>query len=120
MTHATDCPTIDKKQEGDIALGNGPVIYRGPNMNPSVVDRLCSVASEKEIAYQLAASGRAQPNDSNVMQTTRSGVATGLVSIPNRYMHSPVEMISLDDCNRGADLLAAFALSLTEADDFTP
>jgi putative aminopeptidase FrvX len=54
------------------------------------------------------------------MQTTRAGVATGLVSIPNRYMHSPVEMISLDDCDHGADLLAAFALSLREEDDFTP
>ncbi|MCG8583908.1 MAG: M42 family metallopeptidase [Pirellulales bacterium] len=120
VTHATDCPTIDKKQEGDIALGDGPVIYRGPNMNPKVVDRLCSLADEKEMAYQLAASGRAQPNDSNVMQTTRAGVATGLVSVPNRYMHSPVEMVSLDDCDRGADLLAAFAVSLKESDDFTP
>jgi endoglucanase len=120
VTHATDCPTIDKKQEGDIALGKGPVVYRGPNMNAKVVDRLCSLADQKEIAYQLAASGRAQPNDSNVMQITRGGVATGLVSVPNRYMHSPVEMISLDDCDRAADLLAAFALSLTEEDDFTP
>ena len=120
VTHATDCPTIDKKQEGDIALGQGPVVYRGPNMNPNVVDRLCKVAADKELDYQLAASGRAQPNDSNVMQTTRSGVATGLVSVPNRYMHSPVEMVSLDDCDRAADLLALFAVSLKEDDDFTP
>src|SRR6478672_2181545 len=69
VTHATDCPTIDKRQQGDIALGNGPVIFRGPNMNPRVVERLLEVAKNREIAYQLAASGKAQPNDSNVLQT---------------------------------------------------
>src|SRR5262245_10078241 len=63
VTHATDCPTIDKKQEGDIALGKGPVIYRGPNMNPRVVDRLIATAGAKEIPYQLAASGRATGTD---------------------------------------------------------
>jgi tetrahedral aminopeptidase len=120
VTHATDCPTIDKRQQGDIALGGGPVVFRGPNMNPRVVDRLLDVAAKKEIPYQLAASGKAQPNDSNVLQINRAGVATGLVSIPNRYMHSAVEVISLDDIDRAADLLAGFALSLTGDDDFTP
>jgi putative aminopeptidase FrvX len=120
VTHATDCPTIEKKQEGDIALGRGPVIYRGPNMNEKVVDRLLKTATEKEIAYQLAASGRGTPTDANTMQTSRGGVATGLVSIPNRYMHSPVEMISLDDIDRAADLLAAFALGLSGDEKFIP
>jgi endoglucanase len=120
VTHATDCPTIDKRQQGDIALGNGPVIFRGPNMNPHVAERLMSVAKEKEIAFQPAASGKAQPNDSNVLQINRAGVATGLVSLPNRYMHSAVEVVSLDDLDRAADLLAAFVLSLTGDEDFTP
>src|SRR5262249_37815827 len=114
VTHATDCPTIDKKQEGDVALGKGPVIYRGPNMNPRVVEKLIETATAGEVPYQVAASGRASPTDANAIQTTRSGVAAGLVSIPNRYMHSPVEMISLDDIDRAADLLAGFALRLTE------
>jgi putative aminopeptidase FrvX len=120
VTHATDCPTIDKKQEGDVKLGGGPVIYRGPNINPRVADRLVEQAAQHEIPYQLAAVGRATPTDANTMQTSRSGVATGLVSVPNRYMHSPVEMISLGDIDHAADLLARFAESLRAADDFTP
>jgi endoglucanase len=120
VTHATDCPTIDKKTEGDVKLGGGPVIYRGPNMNPVVVERLMKTAGDNSIAIQPAASGRATGTDANTMQTSRGGVATGLVSIPNRYMHSPVEMISLDDIDRAADLLAAFAVSLQPGDDFIP
>lgn len=120
VTHATDCPTIDKKQEGDIKLGAGPVIYRGPNMNPHVVDRLIDVARQAGLPVQLAASGRATGTDANTMQISRAGVATGLVSIPNRYMHSPVETISLDDIDRAADLLAGFAASLGPEDDFRP
>jgi tetrahedral aminopeptidase len=120
VTHATDCPTIDKKQEGDISLGKGPVIYRGPNMNPRVVDRLIATAGTKEIPYQLAASGRATGTDANPIQINRAGVATGLVSVPNRYMHSAVETISLDDIDRAADLLAHFSASINDGDDFTP
>ena len=112
VTHATDCPTIDRKAEGDVSLGKGPVVFRGPNMNPHVVDRLLAAAKAREIPVQLAASGRATPTDANVLQTTRSGVATGLVSVPNRYMHSAVETISLDDADRAADLLAAFVRGL--------
>ncbi len=120
VTHATDCPTVDKKQEGDIRLGGGPVIYRGPNMNPRVVDRLVAVAEKNGIPYQMAASGRATGTDANAIQVSRAGIATGLVSIPNRYMHSPVEMISLPDIDASANLLAAFATSLKSSDDFTP
>ena len=79
VTHATDCPTIDKRQQGDINLGSGPVIVRGPNMNPIVVERLLTLAQKDEIPHQLAASGKAQPNDSNALQINRAGVATGLV-----------------------------------------
>ncbi|MCA9271020.1 MAG: M20/M25/M40 family metallo-hydrolase, partial [Planctomycetales bacterium] len=120
VTHATDCPTIDKRQQGEVNLGGGPVIFRGPNMNPHVVDRLVRLCGEKQIPHQLAASGRAVPNDANSIQINRAGVAAGLVAIPNRYMHSAVEMISLDDIDHAADLLAEFALSLSGADDFTP
>jgi len=120
VTHATDCPTIDKRQRGEINLGSGPVIVRGPNMNPPIVERLLTLAQKHEIPHQLAASGRAQPNDSNALQVSRAGVATGLVAIPNRYMHSAVEMISLDDIDRAAELLAAFLISLTGQEDFRP
>ena len=120
VTHATDCPTIDKKAEGDIALGRGPVVYRGPNMSPRVVDRLLAAAAKHSIPVQLGASGRAQPNDANPLQTTRSGVATGLVSVANRYMHSAVEVVSLDDADKSADLLAAFVRGLEGAIDWAP
>lgn len=120
VTHATDCPTIDKRQEGDIALGKGPVIYRGPNMNLAVTRRLVDTARSLEIPFQISAIGRATPNDANSIQISRGGVATGLVSIPNRYMHSAVETISLSDIDRAADLLAHFVQGLKEEDDFTP
>jgi endoglucanase len=120
VTHATDCPSIDKTQEGDIKLGGGPVIYRGPNMNPVVVDRLRTAAEAAEIIVQWGASGRGTGTDANAIQLARGGVAAGLVSIPNRYMHSAVEMISLEDIDRAADLLAEFALGIEEDADFTP
>lgn len=120
VTHATDCPTIDKKTEGDISLDKGPVVYRGPNMNPHVVGRLLEAGKSHDIPIQLAASGRATPTDANVLQTTRAGVATGLVSIPNRYMHSAVETVALDDADRAADLLAAFVRGLEGQINWAP
>lgn len=120
VTHATDCPTVDKRERGSIALGKGPVILRGPNINPKVNARLNEVAEAREIPWQVAALGRAAPNDSNVLQITRAGVATGLVQIPNRYMHSAVETVSLDDLDDTANLLAEFAASLAADEDFTP
>ena len=120
VTHATDCPTVEKKEEGDIALGKGPVIERGPNMNPKVVRRLIETAKAHEIPLQISASGKATGTDANAIQINRAGVATGLVSIPNRYMHSPVEVIALPDMDRAADLLARFCESLGDAEDFRP
>jgi len=119
VTHATDCPTVEKKQEGDVALGKGPVIYRGPNMTPKVVQRLIAAAEGAKIPYQLGAAGKASPTDANSIQLTRAGVATGLVSIPNRYMHSPVEMVSLEDIDHAADLLARFCEDLGAEADLT-
>lgn len=120
VTHATDCPTVEKKVSGDVALDKGPVIFRGPNMNPRVADRLIEAAIKAQIPYQLDASGAATGTDANVMQINRAGVAAGLIGIPNRYMHSPVEMVSLNDLDHAAELLAQFALALTGAEDFTP
>ncbi|MCL4858591.1 MAG: M42 family metallopeptidase [Caldilineaceae bacterium] len=120
VTHATDCPTIDKRQEGDIKLGAGPVIERGPNVNPRLFDRLVETAVAAQMPYQIAAHNRGTGTDANAIQLTRAGVATGLVSIPNRYMHSAVETISLEDIDRAADLLAAFVSGLGGNEDFTP
>lgn len=120
VTHATDCPTIDKRQNGEINLGDGPVIVRGPNINPEVASRLLSLAQKNDVPVQVKALGKAAPNDSNALQITRGGVATGILAIPNRYMHSAVETISLSDIDHAADLLAHFAASVTTAEDFVP
>jgi tetrahedral aminopeptidase len=120
VTFSTDCPTIEKHQEGDIKLGGGPVLHRGPNMNPIVVQRLLGAADAGDIPVQWNAIGRATGTDAGAMQLARAGVAAGLVSIPNRYMHSAVEMCSLEDIDHAADLLAAFAAGLEADADFTP
>ena len=85
------------------------MIFRGPNINHKVAARLIELAESNSIPYQLAAVGRATPNDANVLQTHGAGVATGLVAIPNRYMHSAVEVTSLDDLDHVAELLSLFA-----------
>jgi endoglucanase len=120
VTHATDCPTMDKRQEGDIRLGGGPVIERGPNVNPRLFDRLVDTAEATGITYQVAAHGRGTGTDANAIQLVRAGIVTGLVSIPNRYMHSAVETIALADIDQAADLLAALLVGLTGEEDFTP
>lgn len=120
VTHATDTPSIDKRQEGEIYLGRGPVIFRGPNMSPRVVDGLLDVAASENIPFQLGALARASGTDANAIQISRAGVATALVSIPNRYMHSPVEMISLEDIDRAADLLAGYATRVNAETNLVP
>ena len=120
VTHATDCPTIDKRQQGDIALSAGPVVVHGPNINQKVASTLVDLAEANDIPIQPSALGRAAPNDSNALQVNRSGVATGILAIPNRYMHSSVETISLEDINHAANLLAHFAKSVTRVEDFIP
>jgi endoglucanase len=120
VTHATDCPTMDKTQNGDLKLGGGPVVARGPNMNPVVVERLRAAADAADIAVQWEAIGRGTGTDANAIQLARAGVAAGLISIPNRYMHSAVEMVSLDDLDKAAELLATFVTRLAADADFTP
>ncbi len=122
VTHATDCPTVDQRQRGDIHIGQGPVIVRGPNINPRVCDALVETARQTETPFQLAALGRAAPNDSNALQVNRQGVATGLVAVPNRYMHSAVEVCSLEDLDNAADLLASFVtgIAVDDFERFTP
>ena len=120
VTHATDCPTIDENQYGRVKLGKGPVIYRGPNVNPIVFEQLVAQAGLSEMPIQINGLAVAASNDAAQLQLTRGGVATGLVCIPNRYMHSPVEVVSLDDLNNAAELIARFCLSVDSQSDFTP
>jgi endoglucanase len=120
VCHATDTPGNDKKQLGDTRLGDGPVIFRGANINPRVFEQLEATANAHNIAVQVRGSPRATGTDANVMQLSREGVATGLIGIPNRYMHSPVEVVHLDDLEQAARLLAEFCAAVTAQHDWTP
>ena len=120
VCHASDTPGNDKKQLGETKLGDGPVLFRGPNINPQVFTRLQDAAKGREIGVQVRGVPRATGTDANVMQITRAGVATGLVGIPNRYMHSPVEVVHLDDLDRAAQVLAEFCLRLTPDENWEP
>ncbi|MBI3409261.1 MAG: M42 family metallopeptidase [Planctomycetes bacterium] len=120
VTHATDTPGNEKKQLGEVKLAAGPVLSRGPNINPHVFERLSATAKAHEIPIQPRGVPRATGTDANAMQLARDGVATGLVGIPNRYMHSPVEIVCLDDLDRAARLLAEFCVSVTAEMNWTP
>jgi len=120
VCHATDTPGNDKKLVGDTRLGSGPVVFRGPNINPHVFDRLAEAARNTEIPVQVRGVPRATGTDANAMQLSREGVATGLLGIPNRYMHSPVEVVSLDDLERAARLLAEFCARVTTQQEWIP
>jgi endoglucanase len=118
--HATDYPDVDKRRHGDVKCGKGPIIYRGANINPVVFDLLVEVAEAEKIPYQLDGEPRGTGTDANPMQLTRGGKAAGLVSVPLRYMHTPTEVLSLDDLENLARLVAAFVLKLEPGVDFTP
>lgn len=120
VCHATDTPGNDKKSVGDTRLGSGPTLFRGPNINPRVLEQLEQTARTHEIPVQVRGVPRATGTDANVMQISRDGVATALVGIPNRYMHSPVEVVQLEDLERAARLLAEFCASVTPQTDWTP
>ncbi len=120
VTHATDHPDMDKKKNGDIRLGGGPVIARGANINPVVERMLIQVAEAEGIPYQLEGEPGGTGTDANAIQLTRAGVATGLVSIPLRYMHTAVETLNLQDVENVSKLLAAFILRVDDSTDFRP
>jgi endoglucanase len=120
VAHGTDTPGIEKKRAGDFQVGKGPMIYRGANINPHVFDLLVAAAEKEEIPYQVASAARGTGTDANVMQLSRGGMATGLLSVPLRYMHTPNELLSLDDLENTAELLAAFCARLKKNQDFTP
>ena len=114
VTFAADFPTMDKKKTGDIRIGAGPVIARGPNITPKIFNLLIEAAKKEKIPYQIEAIPRATGTDANVIQLTKAGVATGLVSIPLRYMHTPVEVVSLRDLENTSRLIQVFILKIKE------
>jgi endoglucanase len=120
VTFSTDVPDIEKKELGEHELGGGPVLSRGSAAHNGVFEMLASVAEEEEIPYTIQASPKATRTDADGIHLTRQGVPTGLISVPNRYMHSPNEVVSVSDLFNTARLIAAFIRRLGPETDFTP
>jgi len=118
VTHATDYPTVSKTQHGDVKMGRGPALTHGGCNHPEVVARIEEVAAARKIPLQHQAMSNTSGTDTDVIFWTRGGIASGLISLPNRYMHSPVEVVSLKDLEMIPELLAGFALSLKKGEEF--
>jgi len=118
VTHATDYPTVNKAQHGDIKIGRGPTLTHGGCNHPEVVLRLEKVAAQQKVNLQHEAMSASSGTDTDVIFWTRGGIPSALVSLPNRYMHSPVELVSLKDLKKIPELLAGFALSLKAGEQF--
>jgi len=114
--HATDSPDCDPRKFGMFKQGAGPIVCRGPNINPLVFERIVKCAEAKKIPYQIEADPRPTGTDARAIQVAQSGIATGLLSIPLRYMHTPSEMVDLQDIEYTVQLLVAFAKSLKKGD----
>ena len=119
VTHATDYPTAEKKEHGHHKVGGGPVLTRGSIVSPVVYNLLRDTATRLSIPYTIHAAGRESWTDADAIHVARDGIATGLLSIPNRYMHSPNEMVSLEDLDRAATLIAESCRMVTADTDFT-
>jgi len=117
---ATDQPDVEKKHNGEVGLGKGPILARGANINPHLFELLSSAAEKEKIDIQHTASPRATGTDANVMQISRGGVATALVKIPLRYMHTSVETVSLGDLEQAAKLIVAALGKIASREEFIP
>lgn len=118
VTHATDCPTVSKPLHGDVRIGRGPSVSHGGSSHPEVVARLEEVAKKQKIPLQHEAVSNTSGTDTDMVFWTRGGIPSGLISLPNRYMHSPVELISLKDLQLIPELMAGFVLSLKKGERF--
>lgn len=120
VTHASDNPGANAKQVGTTKLGEGPTIARGANINPVLEDLLVTTAKKKKIKFQTIGAPGATGTDANAMQVSRSGVAAALIGLPNRYMHTSVEVVDLRDLDAAAKLIAETILSITKRKSFIP
>ena len=119
VTFATDHPEVEKKEVGEAKIGGGPVLTRGSIISPVVFNILRDTAEKNEIPFVVHAAGRDTSTDADAIHIAREGIATALVSVPNRYMHSPNEMVSIDDLDRTATLLAETCRAVGADTDFT-
>lgn len=119
VTFAIDHPGVEKKEHGSAAIDGGPVLTRGSIISPVVFNLLRKAAEERSIPFSLHAAGRETSTDADAIHIAREGVATALVSIPNRYMHSPNELVSMQDLDHAAELIAETCRAVTSQTDFT-
>ncbi len=119
VTHATDHPSVEKTEHGDIRLGKGPVLARGAAINRTVYAGLAAAAKAENIEVQIQAVPAMTGTDADAVRMSRAGVAVGLVSVPNRYMHSPNQLVSIADVDQTAELIATYLAGLTGSNDFT-
>jgi putative aminopeptidase FrvX len=119
VSHATDAPGVEEKEVGRHPLGSGPIIGRGSTLSPRIFELLTETAERMDLAYSVQASGRATWTDADAIEISRSGIPAGLISIPLRYMHSPVEMVDLGDVESAVELIVNFATSLEPGLDLT-
>jgi putative aminopeptidase FrvX len=120
VTHATDYPGADKKRDHEVKLGGGPVLGRGATINDGVFNGLREAARIQGIDIAVQATGKSSGTDADAMIRSGAGTATGVISIPNRYMHSPNELVSLSDLENAARVIAGFIQSVTSESDFRP
>ncbi|MGI8924413.1 MAG: M42 family metallopeptidase [Fimbriimonadales bacterium] len=120
VTHAIDYPSVDKKKHGDMRIGKGPVVARGANINPVMFDLTKQAAKDEGIDIQIEVEPGGTGTDANAMQIAGAGMATGLLGVAIRYMHTPVEVLSLTDVEQCATLMAAVCRKITAKTDFTP
>jgi endoglucanase len=118
VTFATDAPGTDEKELGSHKFGSGPVITRGSTLDPQLFELLHAAGEEAGIPFTVSASARYTGTDADAVHLSRAGIPTAVVSVPLRYMHSPVEMVQLDDVDNAAKLIAAFAQKLTAELEF--
>jgi putative aminopeptidase FrvX len=118
VTHATDYPTVSHAMHGSIKIGKGPALTRGGPNHPAMFERLEKVARAEKIKVQYETVSASSGTDADVIFWTRGGIPSALISLPNRYMHSPVEVVSLKDLENIPELMAAFALSLKKGEEF--
>jgi endoglucanase len=120
VTHATDVRGADADEEGKVLLGGGPTISRGPSVHEDVFELLYAAAERAGIPFAVEVSPRGSTStDADAVYLSRGGVPTGVVSVPLRYMHSPIEMLDLEDLERAVQLVVAFARSLEPGTSFT-
>ena len=120
VNHAIDYPGVSKARHGSLAIGKGPSVSRGANTNHVTFDLITRAAREDDIPYQVSVSAGGTGTDANAMQLNQGGMATGLLGVPIRYMHTPCELMSLTDLENCARLMAAYCRRVTPETDFTP